>query len=68
MVISKRPFELTPEKFSDQVHFGLGEVGEVLMLRKIPLRMKKFFSRHFSPARIFVLSFAGVILTGGIIL
>ena len=59
---------MTPEEFSDKVHFGLGEVGEVLMLRRIPLRMKNFFSRHLSPTRIFVLSFAAVILTGAILL
>jgi trk system potassium uptake protein TrkH len=35
---------------------------------RIYLKIKTFFSRHFSPARIFVLSFAGVILTGGILL
>jgi trk system potassium uptake protein TrkH len=35
---------------------------------KIRLRIKNFFSRHLSPTRIFVLSFAGVILTGGILL
>ena len=35
---------------------------------KIRLRIKTFFSRHLSPARIFVLSFAAVILAGGILL
>ena len=35
---------------------------------RIYLKIKTFFSRHFSPARIFVLSFAGVILAGGILL
>lgn len=35
---------------------------------KIRIRIKNFFSRHFSPARIFVLSFAGVIITGAILL
>jgi trk system potassium uptake protein TrkH len=35
---------------------------------KIRIRIKTFFSRHLSPARIFVLSFAGVILTGTILL
>ena len=35
---------------------------------KIRFRIKNFFSRHLSPTRIFVLSFAGVILTGGILL
>jgi len=35
---------------------------------KIRIRIKNFFSRHLSPTRIFVLSFAGVILTGGILL
>jgi trk system potassium uptake protein TrkH len=31
-------------------------------------RVKTFFSRRLSPTRIFVLSFAGVILTGGVLL
>jgi trk system potassium uptake protein len=35
---------------------------------KIRLRVKTFLSRHFSPTRIFVLSFAAVILAGGILL
>jgi trk system potassium uptake protein TrkH len=35
---------------------------------KIRFRIKNFFSRHFSPTRIFVLSFAGVIITGAILL
>ncbi len=35
---------------------------------KIRLKIKTFFSRHLSPTRIFVLSFAAVILTGGILL
>ena len=35
---------------------------------KIRIRIKNFFSRHLSPPRIFVLSFAGVILAGGILL
>jgi len=34
----------------------------------IRIRIKTFFSRHLSPTRIFVLSFAAVILTGGILL
>ncbi|OGP92708.1 MAG: hypothetical protein A2156_11725 [Deltaproteobacteria bacterium RBG_16_48_10] len=34
----------------------------------IRLRIKTFFSRHLSPTRIFVLSFAAIILTGGILL
>jgi trk system potassium uptake protein TrkH len=38
------------------------------MPMKIRIRIKNFFSRHFSPARIFVLSFAGVIITGAILL
>ena len=38
------------------------------MPKKIGIKIKTFFSRHFSPARIFVLSFAAVILTGGILL
>jgi trk system potassium uptake protein TrkH len=38
------------------------------MALKIRIRIKTFFSRHFSPARIFVLSFAAVIITGGILL
>jgi trk system potassium uptake protein TrkH len=32
------------------------------------IRIKNFISRHLSPTRIFVLSFAAVILTGGILL
>jgi trk system potassium uptake protein TrkH len=35
---------------------------------KIRIRIRNFFSRHLSPPRIFVLSFAGVILAGGILL
>src|SRR3972149_3568116 len=35
---------------------------------RVYLKIRTFFSRHFSPARIFVLSFAAVILTGGILL
>jgi len=35
---------------------------------KIRIRIKNFFSKHFSPPRIFVLSFAGVIITGAILL
>ncbi len=35
---------------------------------KVRVRIKNFFSRHLSPARIFVLSFAGVIVTGGFLL
>ena len=35
---------------------------------KIRIRIKTFLSRHFSPARIFVLSFAAVIMAGGILL
>ena len=35
---------------------------------KISVRIKNFFSKHLSPARIFVLSFAGVIMTGAILL
>ena len=35
---------------------------------KVYIRIKNFFARHLSPTRIFVLSFAGVILTGGILL
>ena len=38
------------------------------MTMKIRFRIKNFFSRHLSPARIFVLSFAAVILAGGILL
>jgi trk system potassium uptake protein TrkH len=38
------------------------------MPRRVYLRVKTFFSRVFSPSRIFVLSFATVILTGGILL
>ncbi len=35
---------------------------------KIRIKIKTFFSRHLSPTRMFVLSFAAVILTGGILL
>jgi trk system potassium uptake protein TrkH len=38
------------------------------MPMKIRIRIKTFLSRHLSPARIFVLSFAGVILAGGFLL
>src|SRR3990170_4882799 len=38
------------------------------MPMKIRIRIKTFFSRHLSPTRIFVLSFAAVIVTGGILL
>jgi trk system potassium uptake protein TrkH len=34
----------------------------------IRVQVKNFFSRHLSPTRIFVLSFAGVIVIGGILL
>jgi trk system potassium uptake protein TrkH len=34
---------------------------------RIRYRIKNFFSRHLTPARIFVLSFAAVILAGGIL-
>jgi trk system potassium uptake protein TrkH len=63
-----RPFELTREQFLDKVHPDLNKVAEVLILVGIPVRIKNFFSRHFSPGRIFVLSFAGVIITGTILL
>ena len=35
---------------------------------KIRIRIKNFFSKHLSPTRIFVLSFAAVILAGGVLL
>jgi len=35
---------------------------------KVRIQVKNFFSRHLSPTRIFVLSFAAVILIGGILL
>jgi len=35
---------------------------------KIRVRIKNFISKHLSPPRIFILSFAAVILTGGILL
>ena len=38
------------------------------MLTKIEVKVKTFFSRLLSPTRIFVLSFAAVILTGAILL
>jgi trk system potassium uptake protein TrkH len=42
--------------------------SKISILMKIRIRIKNFFSRHLSPPRIFVLSFAGVILAGGILL
>ena len=68
MISLNRPFELTRERFLDKVHPDLSEAVEVLMLMRIPVRIKNFFSRHLSPARIFVLSFAAVILIGAILL
>src|SRR4030067_1678378 len=41
---------------------------KVSTLMKIRIRVKNFFSRHLSPARMFLLSFAGVILAGAILL
>src|SRR4030042_5824931 len=41
---------------------------KISMPMKVRIRIKNFFSRHFSPTRIFVLSFAGVIITGAILL
>jgi trk system potassium uptake protein TrkH len=41
---------------------------KVSTLMKIRIRVKNFFSRHLSPARMFILSFAGVIITGAILL
>jgi len=41
---------------------------ELLKPMKIHIRIKTFFSRHLPPTRIFVLSFAGVILAGAILL
>ena len=38
------------------------------MPKRIAIRVGHFFSRHLSPARIFVLSFAAVILVGGVLL
>jgi trk system potassium uptake protein TrkH len=38
------------------------------MPMKVRIRIKNFFSKHLSPTRMFVLSFAGVILAGGILL
>jgi trk system potassium uptake protein TrkH len=38
------------------------------MPMKIRIQIKTFFSRHLSPSRIFVLSFAGAILSGAILL
>jgi len=35
---------------------------------RISVKIKNFFSRHLSPTRILVLSFAGVILTCGVLL
>jgi trk system potassium uptake protein TrkH len=44
------------------------EVFVQRMPRRLYLRIKTLRSKFFSPTRIFVLSFAGVILTGGILL
>jgi trk system potassium uptake protein TrkH len=63
-----RPFKLTRGRFLDKVHSDLREGTEILMLLEIPIRVKNFYSRYLSPARMFVLSFAGVILTGAILL
>jgi len=41
---------------------------ELSMPMKIRIRIKTFLSRHLSPARIFILSFAAVIMAGGILL
>jgi trk system potassium uptake protein TrkH len=41
---------------------------DLFMPMKIRIRIKSLFSRHLSPTRIFVLSFAAVIVTGGILL
>ncbi len=38
------------------------------MPKRIVIKVSNFFSRHLSPTRIFVLSFAAVILIGGILL
>ncbi len=38
------------------------------MPKRIGIQISNFFSRHLSPTRIFVLSFAAVILSGGILL
>jgi len=43
-------------------------VFEVSRPMKVHIRIKNFFSRRLSPSRIFILSFAAVILTGGILL
>jgi trk system potassium uptake protein TrkH len=52
-----------------RLQFDAGEKGfEQRMPRRVYLRIKTLTSRLFSPTRIFVLSFAGVILTGGILL
>ena len=59
---------LTEERSLSKVHPGPHWRVERSMPMKIRIKIKTFFSRHFSPARIFVLSFAAVILTGGILL
>ena len=38
------------------------------MITKIHIRIKTFFSRHLTPSRIFVISFAAVIMAGAILL
>lgn len=49
-------------------HLALIGGVELLKPMKIRIKIRTFFSRHLSPTRIFVLSFAGVILTGAILL
>ena len=53
-----RSFKLTRERFLDKVHPELRDAAVVLIM----MRIRTFFSRHLSPARIFVLSFARGIL------
>jgi len=48
--------------------FIFKEKREYLMTRRITVKIKIFFSKHLSPTRIFVLSFAAVIVTGGVLL
>ncbi len=48
--------------------FQIGRFLIISVPMKIRIRVKNFFSRHLSPTRIFVLSFIGVILIGGILL
>jgi trk system potassium uptake protein TrkH len=48
--------------------FSIERFLKISMPMKIRIRIKNFFAKHLSPPRIFVLSFAAVILIGGVLL